>query len=129
MVADFDENREAALSARLAGRVTLSQAMDKYIETCRAAGRSPSTIRGYVLMQKNGFDALLDLPLSKITRSNLQAVVNSWVQSGATPKTVRNKLGLLSAAMKHADVEPPMRKLVLPDAERKERPEVGINTG
>lgn len=120
MVADFDENRESALSARLAGRVTLSQAMDKYIETCRAAGRSPSTIRGYAIMQKNGFDALLDLPLSKITRSNLQAVVNSWVQSGATPKTVRNKLGFLSAAMKHADVEPPTRKLILPDAERKE---------
>lgn len=120
MIAEFDENRENAVSAHLAGRVTLAQAMDAYIETCRAAGRSPSTIRGYVVMQKNGFDALLDLPLSKITRSHLQAMVNSWVQSGATPKTVRNKLGFLSAAMKHADVEPPMSKLVLPDAERKE---------
>ena len=109
MVADFDENRENALSAHLAGRVTLSQAMDKYIETCRAAGRSPSTVRGYVTMRKNGFDALLDLPLSKITRADLQAVVNSWVQSGATPKTVHNKLNFLSATMKHADVEPPTR--------------------
>ena len=111
---------ENALSARLAGRVTLAQAMDKYLDTCRTAGRSPSTIRGYVAMRKNGFDALLDLPLSKITRSNLQAVVNSWVQSGATPKTVHNKLNFLSAAMKHADVEPPTRNLILPEAERKE---------
>lgn len=120
MVADFDENRENALSAHLAGRVTLSQAMDKYIETCRAAGRSPSTVRGYVTMRKNGFDALLDLPLSKITRADLQAVVNSWVQSGTTPKTVHNKLNFLSASMKQADVEPPTRNLILPEAERKE---------
>ena len=120
MIAEFDENRENAVSALLAGRVTLAQAMDKYLDTCRSAGRSPSTIRGYAAMRRNGFDELLDLPLSKITRSHLQAMVNSWVQSGATPKTVRNKLGFLSAAMKHADVEPPMQNLVLPEPDRKE---------
>lgn len=120
MIAEFDENRENALSANLAGRVTLAQAMDKYLDTCRSAGRSPSTIRGYAAMRRNGFESLESKPIAKISRADLQSMVNDWTRSGATPKTIRNRLGFLSAAMKHADVEPPMRKLILPDAERKE---------
>ena len=120
MIADFDENRENALSANLAGRVTLAQAMDQYLDTCRAAGRSPSTIRGYVTMRRNGFESLESKPIAKISRADLQSMVNDWTRSGATPKTVRNKLGFLSAAMKHAGIEPPMQGLILPEPERKE---------
>lgn len=120
MIAEFDENRENALSANLAGRVTLAQAMDKYLDTCRAAGRSPATIRGYAAMRRNGFESLESKPLARITRADLQSIVNDWTRTGATPKTVRNKLSFLSAVMKHADVEPPMQNLVLPEPERKE---------
>lgn len=120
MIADFDENREKALSAHLAGRVTLAQAMDQYLDTCRAAGRSPATIRGYVVIRRNGFESLESKPLAQITRADLQSVVNGWTRSGASPKTVRNKLAFLSAVMKHADVEPPMQNLILPEAKRKE---------
>ena len=120
MIAEFDENRENALSANLAGRVTLAQAMDKYLDTCRSAGRSPSTIRGYAGMRRNGFDALEAKPIAKISRAELQSVVNDWTRSGATPKTVRNKLGFLSASMKHAGIEPPTQGLILPEPDRKE---------
>lgn len=120
MIADFDENRENALSANLAGRVTLAQAMDKYLDTCRAAGRSPATIRGYVTMRRNGFETLETKPIVKISRADIQSMVNDWTRSGATPKTVRNKLSFLSAAMKHAGIEPPMQGLILPEPDRKE---------
>lgn len=120
MIADFDENRENALSANLAGRVTLAQAMDKYLDTCRSAGRSPSTIRGYAAMRRNGFEALESKPIAKISRAELQSVVNDWTRSGATPKTVRNKIGFLSASMKHAGIEPPTQGLILPEPDRKE---------
>lgn len=120
MIADFDENRTSALSAHLAGRVTLAQAMDQYLDTCRAAGRSPSTVRGYVTMRRNGFETVENMPASKLTRADLQALVNGWISSGASPKKIRNKLAFLSAAMKHADVEPPIQNLVLPESDRKE---------
>lgn len=119
MLAEFDENRENALSAHTAGRVTLAQAMDAYLDTCRAAGRSPSTIRGYVTMRRNGFASLEDKPLARITRPDVQTMVNGWIADGASPKTVKNKVAFLSAVMKHADV-PPIENLILPDAEQKE---------
>lgn len=119
MLAEFDENKQNAASAHIAGRVTLAQAMENYLKTCRAAGRSPSTIRGYVTMSRNGFDELLDKPLSRITRSEVQTMVNGWTIDGATPKTVKNKVSFLASVFKHADV-PPIENLILPEPEQKE---------
>lgn len=119
MVAEFDEDREAALSAYKSGQVILSKAMERYIDTCRAAGRSPSTIRGYTTMQRNGFEDLLDLPISKITRIRVQEVINAWALSGAKYKTIRNRLDFLSAILKMYDRRLP-QKLILPEPDRKE---------
>lgn len=119
MIAEFDEDREAALSAYKSGQVILSKAMERYIDTCRAAGRSPSTIRGYIIMQRNGFEDLLDLPISKITRVRVQEVINAWALSGTKYKTIRNRLDFLSAILKMYDRRLP-QKLILPEPDRKE---------
>lgn len=115
MIASFDENREKALSAHLAGRVTLSQAMDQYLDTCRAVNRSPATLRGYVSMRNNGFEPLLDKPIAQITSADIQALVNGWVAAGASPKTIDNKRGFLSASMKAAGVNPPFENVLFPE--------------
>lgn len=120
LLSDFEDNREKALAAYAAGRVTLAKAMDDFLDTCRSAGRSPSTIRGYVTIRRNSFPALEERPLSSITRADVQATVNGWVADGATPKSVQNRLAFLSAVMRHADVEPPLSKLVLPEKQEKE---------
>lgn len=119
LLAEFDENKQTAAAAHISGRVTLAQAMANYLETCRAAGRSPSTIRGYAVISRNGFDELLNKPLARITRSEVQTMVNGWILSGASPKTVKNKIGFLSAVFKHADVKP-IENLILPEPEQKE---------
>lgn len=119
LIAEFEDDREAALSAYKSGQIVLSKAIERYIETCRAAGRSPSTIRGYVTMQKHGFETLMELPLSKISRARLQEVINAWALSGSKYKTIRNRLDFLSAVLKHADRRLPMN-LVLPEPDRKE---------
>jgi integrase len=67
---------------------TLRQAIDAYI-TERSNVLSPSTIVGYRDIQRNRFQAYMDLPLDKI---NWQQAVN---KEGKSPKTIKNALGLM----------------------------------
>ena len=52
MAAAFDGDRKHRAADRAAGRIQLAEAMDTYIETCRAMGRSPATIRGYCSIRR-----------------------------------------------------------------------------
>ena len=52
MAATFDGDRKQRAADRAAGRITLAQAMDAFIETCRATGKSPATINAYCSMRR-----------------------------------------------------------------------------
>lgn len=56
--------------------MTLSEAIDKYIEMSDAL-LSPSTIRGYRVIQRNAFSSIMDLPLSKLDNDVLREAVNA----------------------------------------------------
>lgn len=79
-------------------KLPLGLAMDEYIDSCRAAKRSPSTIKGYVSMRNNAFELLIRKPVSKITLRDVQRWVNTRTQA-VSPKTLRNNLNFLSAVL------------------------------
>lgn len=96
---------------------TLGEALEEYIVS-RTAVASPSTIRGYRVIQKNAFAELQKRDLFKITQMDLQAAVNEYA-AGHSPKSCRNAHGLISAVMQlnRPDFVP---RTTLPQKEKKE---------
>lgn len=88
-------------------RNTLSAAIDKYISE-RQAVLSPSTIRGYRLIQTGRFQNMMNKPLS--ADSNWQLAINKEAEI-ASPHTVRNAWGLVTAVMKSCNITPPRVRL------------------
>lgn len=105
-------NREAA-KVKLQGKqkkaadLTLYEAIDKYIESSDAI-LSPSTIRGYRIIQRNAFRAIMGMKLSDITTEKLKEALNIECKqtTGKTnpkpisSKTIRNRYGLISTVLK-----------------------------
>lgn len=79
------------------GGVTLGECMDKYIETCEKHGYSPSTVRGYGIIRRNGFPTLIDRPILDITAEDVQDEFN---RMDCSPKTMQNRFGLLRPVAK-----------------------------
>lgn len=69
-------------------KTTLSQAIDNYIAS-RENVLSPSTIRGYRLIQKHRFSDIMNLPVSSITSAIAQRSINA-ARSEFSAKTITN---------------------------------------
>lgn len=78
--------------------LTVTEAFDRYIES-KSSVLSPSTIAGYRRIQKNLLPPIADIPLSVLTREQVQRWVNQLAQQGKKPKTVANAHGLLNAVL------------------------------
>lgn len=76
--------------------ITLGEAIDRYIDAKRAV-LSPKTIAEYVGMRNRAFDDLMPLHQDELTAERVQASVSLYAASHS-PKSVRNAVGLLSAA-------------------------------
>lgn len=88
--------------------LTLSQAIDKYIERSDAV-LSPTTIGGYRQIQRNRFQSIMDIPIGKLTNEILRLAVNNEVKkptkrkkknSTVSPKTVSNAYSFISSVLK-----------------------------
>jgi integrase len=97
----------------------LSEALDEYIETCRCAGHSPSTIRAYVATRNHAFDDLIDIRLDRITTKDVQNWINARSKKYA-PKTIKNNLAMLHAVFKAEGKKFDFEALKLPKARRTE---------
>lgn len=78
---------------------TLNEAFERYIAD-RDGILSPSTVRGYDIIRRNHFVSLRDTQLKKLTPVQIQTALNAEVKAGATPKTIRNVYGLLTAVLR-----------------------------
>lgn len=79
---------------------TVSDALDAFI-SARVRLLSPSTLRSYISVAshlKTHHAAFCGL--TEVSQKDAQRLVNTLIASGASPKTIKNKLGLLSAAVK-----------------------------
>lgn len=77
---------------------TLSEAIDSYISK-RDAVLSPSTIRGYRIVQHHRFQSVANIPLS--SDIDWQAVINAEAKL-CSAKTLKNAWGLVSGAIQDA---------------------------
>ena len=81
---------------------TIGKALDAYVAS-RAPILSPSTVRSYTSMASNlkiayrGFCGLTE-PSSK----QAQDLINEMLADGASPKAIKNRIGLISAAVRYS---------------------------
>lgn len=87
--------------ARTPGRdKTVSRAIDEYIAD-RQNILSPSTIRGYRIIQHNRFQAVMQKRIGSISPQQWQSVVNAEARIYSA-KTVKNSWGFLASVIKDA---------------------------
>lgn len=79
---------------------TLRQEIDRYI-AARSNTLSPLTIRGYRIIQKNRFQALLDRVPASVAPGEYQGIINAEAALCA-PKTLKNAWGFLRTVIHEA---------------------------
>ncbi len=78
--------------------LTLREAFQRYIKS-KTAVLSPSTLKEYIRMSEHDFKQLMPMQLSKITPELVQTAINELAATHS-PKTVRNRHGLLHSVLK-----------------------------
>ena len=98
------------------GTITVGEAIDIFIDN-RNSILSPSTITGYRRMRNFAFTQIIDLRLALLTTEKVQAYVNNYAKDHS-PKSVRNALALLSAAISSKVEHINFPKILLPATKR-----------
>lgn len=106
----------AGVRERKGNGLTLSAAIDAYIDS-RSNTLSPSTIRGYRMIQKHYFPSQMCKPLDAV--SNWQRVINNDVLIHSA-KTIQNSWRFICSVMRENGVTPP--HITLPQVVRNEHP-------
>ncbi len=78
---------------------TLEEALEGYINTCKAQGYSPSTIMEYTARKRNSYPDLLQKRVDKIRAQDVQEALDKRLLEGKSIKTVRNDWFLLKAVL------------------------------
>jgi len=95
--------------------ITLTKAIERYRQD-RDGVLSPSTLRGYKIIQDNRFPGLMEKQVAKLTFSMVQAAVNQEAKK-YSPKTVRNSFGLLTAVLGEFRPDLDLSRVRLPQRE------------
>lgn len=92
-VAEYKNNRQGYYKSN----IRLSEAIQGYIQA-KTAVLSPSTIRGYIGMQKRYFDRMGHERLENLTNEKIQRFISD-LSVKVSPKTVRNVYGFLMSVI------------------------------
>lgn len=84
---------------------TLDKVLTDYIRK-REAVLSPSTVRGYNAIKNTRFLSVMEEPIDKI---DWQAAVNDEAKAGASPKSIKNAVGLVRSALRETGREMSVR--------------------
>lgn len=98
--------------------LTVEKAIDRYLES-KDNTLSPSTLRGYRIIQRNALGSIKDVRLDKLTELKLQ----TWANENAakySAKSVKNQFGLLSAILKQNKVRLDLDEILLKSKEKAE---------
>lgn len=98
--------------------LTIDAAIAEYIES-KESVLSPSTVRGYEIMRRNAFKPIADEKLKNLTELKVQ----KWISSNAksySAKSLKNQLGLLSAALRQNRVRLDLSQIKMPASEKYE---------
>jgi integrase len=116
-------------------RITLRTAVEHYIREKEDAGRTPGTIRAYrmildeflTLLPSNirYVDQIAETEtkkggIAKRTSSALKHYMRTLKDNGASPRTVFNKMSVVTFMLKEAGLEKPSKLVIVPDYEEEE---------
>lgn len=98
-IAERDERKAAEEREKARASIpTLDEAMTKFIETCKSQNYSPSTIAGYMKIQRNSFPSIIDKKVDEITAMDVQMAMDNRAANHA-PKTVQNDYAFLHSIL------------------------------
>ncbi len=80
------------------GTMTLGEAIDAFIATCKAQGYSPSTIRDYISRRNYSYHSIINKRLDNITANDVQTAMDTR-STERSVKTVRNDYFLLKKVL------------------------------
>jgi len=83
--------------------ITVKEAVERYLEANRNT-LSPSTIYGYSKDAKR-FAPINNMKIRRLTSNDLQHFISDLVDSGLSPKSVKNTYGLLRTVLSYSGIE------------------------
>lgn len=92
---------------------SFGSALSSYL-VLRKAVLSPSTYRGYSSAERyfrKNFRGFCEHSIYDLTPDYMQTIVSEMVEDGQSPKSVANKIGLVSSVLKAKDVQMPLVRL------------------
>lgn len=127
--AEFQLNKKKLLKKKKSDlNLTLSEAIDKYIERCIRLNKSPSTIQDYRCIQQNGFQDLMQIPIKDMDKDLLQESIDMESKRPCrrkknvtlSPKRLHNEWGLITAVLNKYgdnDIKNVLNTLELPNVQ------------
>lgn len=105
--------------------ITVKELIDAHISHAEAIGRKPETIRGYRICEKRISPALTRLKAKEVSTFDIEKEIARMSRKRLSAKTIKNTIGLISAAYRHAIKtkqlkENPCQYATLPKGENKE---------
>ena len=99
--------------------ITVKQLIEDYIDHCEALGRKATTIRGYRIAVERIYPSVDKILAKDCTTYRLETIVAQMSQNGLGAKSIKNTMGIVSAAYRHAIktgqlTDNPCERLTLP---------------
>lgn len=82
--------------------ITVKDLLESYVSHCKTLGRKAETIRGYQTTAKRCYPLIGTILAKSLTTYQLEKFVAQMGDNGLSAKTIKNTIGLLSAAYDHA---------------------------
>ena len=99
--------------------ITVQDLLESYIAYCRTLGRKATTIRGYNIVAERCYEPIGAISAQSLTTYRLEKLIAEMGEKRLSAKTIKNTIGLLSAAYDHAIFigqlkENPCKRVTLP---------------
>lgn len=82
--------------------ITVRQLLEAYIAHMEVLGRKQTTIRGYRIASERLYPLIGEILARNLTTAQLEEKIALMARNGLGAKTIKNSIGLLSAAYKHS---------------------------
>lgn len=117
----YDEFAAECENAEPTADITVESLLEDYIAHCKVLGRSAETIRSYKITAGRCYEPLGTILAKDLTTYRLEKFVALMVDNGLSSKSIKNTIGLLSAAYNHAVKvgqlsQNPCKRVTLPKA-------------
>lgn len=93
---------EAECRSTPSSDITVKDLLESYVSHCSTIGRKATTIRGYRVTAERCYSSVGKILAKDLSAYRLEKFVAEMSDNGLSPKTIKNTVGLLSAAYDHA---------------------------